>query len=218
MRLAHVVAMICVGVSCLAIGVAIGTTFRHASQDAELESLRTKNMQQVEALLARAERSANLRIALDKSASEANRLRDKLRATPVKDIVQEKAPKQKETPPAWVGEPGWPPQSRLIVGSGGSVRWLHGKSATRGFAFDNMSHKKSSGYITLLGEVTNNTTSDYDLVIFTVSYYGTGGELLDTGHIQLLKILAGQTKSFSTNSLEVKVRDWQFKIDLEATL
>ena len=66
-----------------------------------------------------------------------------------------------------------------------------------GFSYDNVSFKEEFGMVNVIGEMTNNSGTNYTLANFLVSVYGDDGKLIGTGYINMSNLLNGQTKTFN---------------------
>lgn len=65
-----------------------------------------------------------------------------------------------------------------------------------------------------IGEITNNSTQDYQLACFKLSLFDQAGELINTAAIVVSNIKAGQTKSFDAYAGQAPSA-YKYKIDFE---
>jgi hypothetical protein len=93
--------------------------------------------------------------------------------------------------------------------------------AGRGFSYSNVSFKPStpgSPYTECIGEMTNKSGQDYDMVTFTLSAYGRSGTLLARAGLLILEITAGQRKTFDTLLEVTPAEIGNYKIDFDGGL
>ena len=72
-----------------------------------------------------------------------------------------------------------------------------GTKISGGFVYKNIKFKSSMGMIKAIGELTNNSGTDYSLANFIISVYDENGSLIGSGYINISNFLEGQTKTFN---------------------